>query len=104
MSQLNDHAPVAPVLLIAASIIVIVHDHSDGTATAVPQRVLPAMDKAVVAAERAVPDDVSRRPIQFRDDVASTPPTPRTAPAGYIRVLVAVRQVVRDPGWDRTRS
>ena len=100
MSQLTDHLPVAPVLLIPASIIVIVPDHSDGTATAIPQRVLPVMDKTVVATERAVPDDVSRRPVQFRDVVTSTPPTARTAPARHIRVLVAVRRVVRDPGHD----
>jgi hypothetical protein len=55
------------------------------------------VNHAVVAAEWALPDDVSRRAVEFRDDLAAAATTVRAAPARYIRMLVALRQVIRDP-------
>ena len=74
------------------------------TAVAVPQCVLPAVNHAVVPAERALPHDVSRRGVEFRDDVAAAATTAGTAPARHIRVLVALRQVIRDPCHDGTEE
>lgn len=69
-------------------------------ALTIPRRVLPAVDQTVVAAERAVPDDVSRRTVQFGDDFAAAPPTARTAPAGHIREPIAFWQVIGHPRHD----
>jgi hypothetical protein len=55
------------------------------------------VNHGVVAAEWALPDDVSRRAVEFGDDVAAAPTTVGTAPARHIRMLVALRQVIGDP-------
>jgi hypothetical protein len=41
------------------------------SAAAVPHCVLPAVDRAVVPAQGAVPDDLAGRRVEFRDDIAS---------------------------------
>ena len=58
----------------------------------------------MVAAEWALPDDVSRRALELRDDVAATATPPGTAPTGHIGVLVALGQVIRDPCDDGTEE
>ena len=67
---------------------------------AIPEGVFPAVDQAVVAAQRALPNGVSGRTVKFGDDVASAPSAAGTAPAGHIRVPIALRQVVGDPRDD----
>lgn len=64
---------------------------------AVPHGVLPAVNHAVVAANWALPHDVSRRAVEFRDDIAAAAMTVAAAPASYIRMLLPLRQVIRDP-------
>ena len=58
----------------------------------------------MVAAEWALPDDVSRRALELSDDVAATAMPPGTAPTGHIGVLVALGQVIRDPCDDGTEE
>jgi hypothetical protein len=70
------------------------------TPVAIPQRVLPAVDHPVVAAKWALPHDVSRGAFELRDDVAATATPSWTASTGHIGVLVAIGQVIRDPGHD----
>jgi hypothetical protein len=53
------------------------------------------VNHAVVAAECAPPDDVSRRAVEFRDDIAAAPTTVGTTAARHIRMLVALRQISR---------
>jgi hypothetical protein len=62
------------------------------------------VNHAVVATEWALPDDVSGRAVELRDDVAATATPPRTAPTGDIGVLVAFGQVIRDPRHDGTKE
>ena len=54
----------------------------------------------MVAAKWAVPHDVSRRAFELRDDVAATATPSWTASTGHIGVLIALGQVIRDPGHD----
>lgn len=70
----------------------------------IPRRIFPAVDRTVVAAERAMPDDVSGRPVEFADDLAAAPSTSGTAAAGHIREPIAFREVIGDPGHDRAEE
>jgi len=48
----------------------------------IPRRVLPAVDQTVVAAERALPHNLSGRTVQFSDDLAAAAPATRAALQG----------------------
>ena len=62
------------------------------------------MDPSVVPAQRKVPDYVSRRAVQLRDDLAATAATMWTPPGRHIRVLIAVGQVIGDPRHNRAEE
>ena len=74
------------------------------TAVAIPQGVFPAMDQAVVAADRALPHDVSRCRVKFGHDVAEAASAARTPPAGDVGVPITVRQAIGDPRDDRSEK
>lgn len=71
---------------------------------AIPKCILPPVDPAIVAADGALPHDVSGCLIKFGDDLASAESAPGTAAARDIRVPVAFRQVIGDPGDDGTEE
>ncbi len=48
-------------------------------ALAIPRGVFPAMDQAVVTAEWALPDDVTRRDVQFSNDIGEASASARVA-------------------------
>ena len=72
-----------------------------GATVPIPQRVLPPVDQAVVAAHGTLPDDGSRGVVQFGDDVAQAASASGAPPAGDVGVPITVRQVVGDLGDDR---
>ncbi len=65
---------------------------------AIPRRVFPAVDQTVVAAKRTMPNDLSRCPVEFGDDLAAAPSTPRTAATWHIREPIVFREMIGDPG------
>lgn len=70
----------------------------------VPQRALPAVDHAVVAAKRALPCDLSRPTVKVGDDLAQAPFAARTPPAHDICVPSACGTSSPPAATDRTKS
>ena len=71
---------------------------------AIPLRVLPAVDQTVVAAKRTMPNDLSRCPVEFGDDLAAAPSTPRTAATWHIRKPIVFREMIGHPGHERAEE
>ncbi len=71
---------------------------------AIPRCVFPAVDQTVVAAKRTMPNDLSRCPVEFGDDFAAAPSTPRIAPTWHIGEPIVFREMIGDPRHDRAEK